>query len=46
MKTHQEKLNELTTEIRKSIPRLMELSEGCEIKINNNGKVQKMQWYW
>ena len=33
MKTHQEKLNELTTEIRKSIPRLMELSEGCEIKI-------------
>jgi len=33
MKTHQEKLNELTTEIRKAIPRLMELSEGCEIKI-------------
>ncbi len=32
MKTHQEKLNELTNEIRKSIPRLMELSEGCEIK--------------
>ena len=31
MKTHQEKLNELTTEIRKAIPRLMELSEGCEI---------------
>ena len=31
MKTHQEKLNELTTEIRKSIPILMELSEGCEI---------------
>ena len=31
--TTQEKLNELTTEIRKSIPRLMELSEGCEIKI-------------
>jgi len=31
MKTHQEKLNELTTEIRKSIPRLMELSDGCEI---------------
>ena len=31
MKTHKEKLNELTTEIRKSIPRLMELSEGCEI---------------
>ena len=33
MKTHQEKLNELTTEIRKAIPRLMELSDGCEIKI-------------
>jgi len=33
MKTHQQKLNELTTEIRKSIPRLMELSDGCEIKI-------------
>ena len=33
MKTHQEKLNELKAEIRKSIPRLMELSEGCEIKI-------------
>ena len=33
MKTHQEKLNELTEAIRKSIPRLMELSEGCEIKI-------------
>ena len=33
MKTHQEKINKLTTEIRKSIPRLMELSEGCEIKI-------------
>lgn len=31
MKTHQEKLNELTEAIRKSIPRLMELSEGCEI---------------
>lgn len=31
MKTHQEKLNELTTEIRKSIPRLMEFSDGCEI---------------
>ena len=31
MKTHQEKINKLTTEIRKSIPRLMELSEGCEI---------------
>ena len=30
--TTQEKLNELTTEIRKSIPRLMELSEGCVIK--------------
>ena len=33
MKTHQEKLNELKAEIRKAIPRLMELSEGCEIKI-------------
>lgn len=33
MKTHQQKLNELTTEIRKAIPRLMELSDGCEIKI-------------
>ncbi len=33
MITTQEKLNELTTEIRTSIPRLMELSEGCEIKI-------------
>ena len=31
MKTHQEKLNELKAEIRKAIPRLMELSEGCEI---------------
>ena len=33
MKTHQEKLNELKVEMRKAIPRLMELSEGCEIKI-------------
>lgn len=33
MKTHQEKLNELTTEIRKSIPRLMELSDGCHVKL-------------
>ena len=33
MKTHQEKLNELTTEIRKAIPILMELSDGCEIKL-------------
>ena len=33
MKTHQEKLNELTEAIRKSIPRLMELSEGCVIKL-------------
>lgn len=32
MKTHQQKLNELTTEIRKAIPRLMELSDGCVIK--------------
>jgi len=31
MKTHQEKLNELKAEIRKAIPRLMELSEGCDI---------------
>lgn len=31
MKTHQEKLNELTTEIRNAIPRLMEFSDGCEI---------------
>ena len=31
MKTDQEKLNELTEAIRKSIPILMELSEGCEI---------------
>ena len=36
MKTHKEKLNELTTEIRKSIPRLMELSEGCEIETEIN----------
>ena len=36
MKTHQEKLNELTEAIRKSIPRLMELSEGCEIKTELN----------
>ena len=33
MKTHQEKLNELKVEMRNAIPRLMELSEGCEIKI-------------
>ena len=32
MKTHQEKLNELTTEIRKAIPRLMELNDGCVIE--------------
>ena len=32
MKTHQEKLNELKAEIRKAIPRLMELSEGCVIE--------------
>ena len=32
MKTHQQKLNELTTEIRKAIPRLMELSDGCVIE--------------
>jgi hypothetical protein len=32
MKTHQEKLNELTTEIRSKIPRLMELSDGCVIE--------------
>lgn len=38
MKTHQEKLNELTTEIRKAIPRLMELSEGCEIKTQSGTK--------
>ena len=38
MKTHQEKLYELTTEIRKSIPRLMELSEGCEIKTQSGTK--------
>ena len=38
MKTHQEKLNELTTEIRKAIPRLMELSDGCEIKTQSGTK--------
>jgi len=38
MKTHQQKLNELTTEIRKAIPRLMELSEGCEIKTQSGTK--------
>lgn len=31
MKTREEKLNELTNEIRKAIPRLMELSDGCVI---------------
>lgn len=34
MKTHEEKLNELTNAIRQSIPRLMELSEGCLIYDN------------
>lgn len=38
MKTDQQKLNELTTEIRKAIPRLMELSEGCEIKTQSGTK--------
>ena len=38
MKTHQQKLNELTTEIRKAIPRLMELSDGCEIKTQSGTK--------
>ena len=38
MKTHQQKLNELTTEIRKAIPRLMELSKGCEIKTQSGTK--------
>ena len=32
MKTHQEKLSELKVEMRKAIPRLMELSEGCVIE--------------
>lgn len=30
--THEEKLNELKEAIRKAIPRLMELSEGCELE--------------
>ena len=30
--THEEKLNELKEAIRKAIPRLMELSEGCIVK--------------
>ena len=38
MKTHQEKLNELKAEIRKAIPRLMELSDGCEIKTQSGTK--------
>ena len=38
MKTDQQKLNELTTEIRKAIPRLMELSDGCEIKTQSGTK--------
>ncbi len=38
MKTHQQKLNELTTEIRKAIPRLMELSDGCEIRTQSGTK--------
>lgn len=33
MKTHKEKLAELTAEIRKAIPRLMELSDGCIVRI-------------
>ena len=43
MKTHKEKLNELTTEIRKSIPRLMELSDGCVIK-NERGTKYKIYY--
>jgi len=38
MKTHQEKLNELKAEIRKAIPRLMDLSDGCEIKTQSGTK--------
>lgn len=38
MKTHQEKLNELKVEMRNAIPRLMELSEGCEIKTQSGTK--------
>ena len=45
MKTHKEKLNELTTEIRKSIPRLMELSEGCNNKINEINNKHKSEVY-
>ena len=43
MKTHQEKLNELTEAIRKSIPRLMELSDGCVIK-NERGTKYKIYY--
>lgn len=44
MKTHQEKLNELTEAIRKSIPRLMELSEGCELeKYNEKYKIHEVK---
>ena len=38
MKTHQEKLNELKVEMRNAIPRLMELSDGCEIKTQSGTK--------
>ena len=44
MKTHQEKLNELTEAIRKSIPRLMELSEGCVLeKYNEKYKIHEVK---
>ena len=44
MKTHKEKLNELTTEIRKSIPRLMELSNGCVLeKYNEKYKIHEVK---
>lgn len=45
MKTHQEKLYELKVEIRKAIPRLMELSEGCNNKIHEINNKNKSEVY-